>query len=44
MWVGVTNGFAGRKLAGSLSSVGKKQVIAISDPMKIITPTMSLLV
>jgi hypothetical protein len=42
--VGVTKGFAGRKFAGSLKRVGKKHVIAISEPKKIIMPTISFLV
>ncbi len=44
MWVGVTKGLAGKKLAGSLSKVGVKQVIAISEPTNKTPPTMSFLV
>jgi hypothetical protein len=43
MWVGVTRGLAGKKLAGSLSKVGEKQVIAISEPRNKIAPTISFL-
>ena len=44
MWVGVTKGLAGKKLAGSLSKVGKKQVTAISEPRNRVAPKISLLV
>lgn len=40
----MTKGLAGRKLAGSLKSVGKKQVIAINEPRNRTTPTTSFLV
>lgn len=42
--MGVTKGLAGRKLVGSLRSVGKKQEIHRREPRKTTTPTTSFLV
>jgi hypothetical protein len=44
MCVGVTRGLAGKKLAGSESKVGKKQVIAVREARKSTIPTISFLV